>query len=768
MHETSRLSRPLLGGIGILVFAIFAALAWGCARAAPSAPSLLLDPQLAAGDQSSFEQPFEDGPASIRLGPGWQEPEKQWPQSDRHGIAWAEQAARIYFGVPLAPATDLVAVALPLVFPGAPQQVLTPVLNGVRLPSQAMPKDWTELRVPLPASALIAPINTLDLLFAYQAVPAKLGLGADERSLAAVFDLLAVVPHGEPLAVGSAAPEPCARRDQRLVLRRRPTALPLPPARRLAVQLGAVLAAGDGLQLGVALETWDHSRQQLWHGAAASAGGRSLAISVPDQRPARLLLEVEGGAALAAATTNAVWMEPPAIHVVAAAERQPRSPDVFVYLIDTLRADALGIYGSRQATSPHVDAFSRDAVVFDRAYSASAWTLPATFSVLSGLSPSHHGVVLPGDRLPADLAPWLPELLSRRGYETVAISQWLLGGDHFGMNRGFEDYYMNVRRSGKNPSAAARWFLWRQLQQRRHPESPLFAYLHVVDPHALYRPRGRDARFAAEHPGKLSPELYDPNYFLANGLGRNRAEVAHLRALYEGEVHAADRAFGTFVELLKFFGVYDHSVIVLLSDHGEEFYEHGGFDHGRTLYDELLRVPLIVKLPHSQQAGTRVATPVSLLDVAPTIAALAGAAAGGAAAGETAAVGSTAGFDGVPLPLAGLPAGRAAGGPSRAIYSETHADAVNLRAVRLGTLKCIENIGRIDRFSRPAPALQAFDLAADPREISPLPPPDGRYQRCQALLQEQPPGPGTAASARRRRPLPPEEAARLRALGYLR
>ncbi|HYL04880.1 MAG TPA: sulfatase-like hydrolase/transferase, partial [Thermoanaerobaculia bacterium] len=365
------------------------------------------------------------------------------------------------------------------------------------------------------------------------------------------------------------------------------------------------------------------------------------------------------------------------------------------------------------------------------------------------LTPSHHGVAVPGDRLSGDLEPWLPELLSRRGYETVAISQWLLGGDAFGMNRGFEFFYQNVRESGKVPSADARWFLWQQLLHRRHPDSPLFAYLHVVDPHALYRPTGEDGRFAGEHPGKLAPELYDPNYFLANGLGRDPAEVEHLRALYEGEVHAADRAFGTFVDLLEFFGLYDGSVIVLLSDHGEEFYEHGGFDHGRTLYDELLRVPLIVKLPRSRQAGTRVAAPVSLLDVAPTIAALAGAAAAGV------------GFDGVLL----QPAGPAAAGPPRAIFAETHADAVNLRAVRQRNLKCIENLGRIDRFARPAPALEAFDLAADPGEHSPLSPPDVRYQRCSDLLQAEPPGPVTA---RNRRPLPPETAARLRALGYLR
>jgi arylsulfatase A-like enzyme len=746
------LSRRLLHGAGLVAVALAAALAWRCARAAFSTPSLLLDPQLVADEQSFFEQDFEGGPASIRLGPGWQEPEKEWPGTDRRGIGWAEQVARIYFGVPLAQAADFVVVGVPLVFPGAPRQVLTPVLNGRQLASQPMPRDWTELRIPLPAEALTSPINILDLHFTYQAVPAKVGLGADQRTLAAAFDVLAVVPHGEPLAVsgGTGSTAAAAGRDHREIpLRRQPTALPLPPARRIDVDLGAVHSTARGLQLGVDLETWDNTRRPLWHGAADAAGGRSLSVSVRDQRPARLLLQVEGGGARAAAAADAVWMEPPALHVVPAAERQAARPDIFVYLIDTLRADALGVYGSRRPTSPRIDEFSRDAVVFQRAYSASAWTLPATFSVLSGLYPSHHGVMLPGQHLAPDLQPWLPELLARSGYETVGISQWLLGGDPFGLERGFESFYLDIRQTEKNPSATARWFLWHHLLQPRHPDSPLFAYLHLVDPHALYRPRGDDARFAGEQPGALPPELYDPNYFLTSGIGRNSAEVEHLRALYDGEVHAADRAFGTFVDLLKFFDLYDRSLIVLLSDHGEEFYEHGGFAHGRTLYDELLRVPLIVKLPRSRQAGTRVAAPVSLVDVAPTIAALALAGAAGAS------------FDGVPLQRAG----RDGDAPRRPIFAETQADRVHLRAVRQGALKCIANLGGVDGFSRSAPPLQLFDLTSDPGERSPLPPSDGRFERCRALLQRALPG---SRSGKVLLPLPPGDQARLRALGYLR
>ena len=139
------------------------------------------------------------------------------------------------------------------------------------------------------------------------------------------------------------------------------------------------------------------------------------------------------------------------------------------------------------------------------------------------------------------------------------------------------------------------------------------------DPHSRYLPGRRDRVFADEHPGTLRRRstilipLSTPDW------GRIRDDVAHLRALYDGEVQAADRQFGRFVEQLKFFDLYDESLIILVGDHGEEFGEHGGFDHRRTLYEELLRVPLIVKFPRSWELSGRIATPVSTLDLAPTI-----------------------------------------------------------------------------------------------------------------------------------------------------
>ncbi len=463
---------------------------------------------------------------------------------------------------------------------------------------------------------------------------------------------------------------------------------------------------------------------------------------------------IDGGGEAAAAT----GAPPPA-------PRRPIAgrPDVFIYLIDTLRADSVGAYGSPLAATPRIDAFSRDAALFAETRSAASWTLPAVFSILTGRYPFHHGVHLPGDRLPETSEPWLPTLFGRAGYETLGISQWLLGGDGYGIQRGFDTFFLNVYENGKMSSADARWFLEQNLRRPLHPARPLFAFLHTVDPHAIYAPRGADRAFAAARPGRLADDLYNPQIFIARNLHDPR-DVAHLRGLYEGEVKAADRQFGAFLDLLRSAGLYDESLIVLVADHGEEFDEHGSFDHGRTLFEELLRVPMMVKLPRALGiAPRRVTAPVSTVDLAPTLVEAIG------RAGVSGAPGVP-GFDGESL-LAAL---RAPDRPPRALAAETRVEAslesgaVDLQAVTVGSLKCIGDAAGKDQFGRPVAPVRAFDLERDPAERRPLAPTSREHNRCAEELAR------LAARARAEAPatvhqaIPSEDTARLRALGYIR
>jgi arylsulfatase A-like enzyme len=731
----------------------------GCGKSSPSDWRVSFDPEIVDREPGSFHQSF-DGPSSkLVLGTGWyglEHVEKTGPWS---GFSWAASAATVYFAAPSSSEVDLAARCAPFAYAGAAPQTMTPFLNGTALPAVALAADWHEVRVPLPSQLLRRPINTLELRFAHTAQPSRVIGSGDPRELSAAFDQLAVLPRGRVLdAPASRMEGDGARRS--VTLRSEGLAIPLPAAQRYRERFGAVQPSKSGLQ--VALELWsgDGSRREIRRGAADRLSNRSIDFQASGRGASMLLLRLEGehgGPPSPSATVSLELSAPEVLQPLPPAPGGARPPDIFLYLIDTLRADALGAYGSKLGLTPRIDAFAREAIAYERATAPSSWTLPSTVSILSGVYPFEHGMIETGDSLPAG-APWLPEELAKAGYETAAFSQWPLGRS-FGVQRGFGNYYLDVRLAKKSYSELARGLFWQHDFGREDPRRPLFAYVHVSDPHAVYDPTGEDRALADRSPGTLPPQLYNTQIFLAEGYGKNAADTAHLRALYEGEVRHADRQFGAFLDLLRYLGRYDQSLVILVSDHGEEFYEHGGFDHGRTLYEELLHVPLIVKLP-GEQTGLRISQRVSTLDLTPTILMLLG-----RSFGE--------------LRLHGKPLPMTAGGPAaaeRPLFSQVRVGAsatqgaVDLAAVTAGQIKCVHSALKVDRFGKPASSFQIFDLSADPGERTPLAESDSGSAACREELgrwlsraQE-----GEKARDQRQRQLPPEEIQRLRALGYLR
>ncbi len=579
----------------------------------------------------------------------------------------------------------------------------------------------------------------------------------DMRNLSAAFDNLAVLPSGQPLAPGASEIRETRDGWREATLRGDGLAIALPAGSRWNVRFGAARPSGPGLTVSVELARGDGSRVGIWSGPAERLSGRRVAFSAEGEGAFMLLLRLMAarGAGSGPATPPGVALELSAPEVVPERSSDGRPPDIFLYLIDTLRADALGVYGSTLGATPRIDAFARDAVTYERAWSPSSWTLPATVSILSGVYPFAHGMTDLDHQL-SESIPWMPQELSKQGYETVAISQWPLG-QFLALQRGFDTSTVDIRLSTKSYSELARGLFWQYLFGRPKPEKPLFAYIHVPDPHAVYSPKGEDLVFADRHPGSLPAWYYNTMIFVSKDLRRKPAEVAHLRGLYDGEVLHADRQFGAFLDLLKYLGIYDRSAIVLVSDHGEEFDEHGGFDHGRTLYEELLRVPLLVKYPNSVAAGTRVSEQVSTVDIVPTLLSLAGREFGRLR------------LHGRPLPKA------ASGAAGRSLLSEVRVrpsgliGAVDLTATLAGEIKCIGNALSVDRFHRPAPPFEAYDLAADPGEKAPLPAADPRVGACRNEFSRWIERAKRAGDLRGKPidALPPEEIQRLRSLGYL-
>ncbi len=292
-----------------------------------------------------------------------------------------------------------------------------------------------------------------------------------------------------------------------------------------------------------------------------------------------------------------------------------RAPLAVIYLVDTLRADHTGVYGYVRGTTPELDAFAEDAVVFEQAIMHSSWTKPSVASIFTSRLPSQHRAVQLRDALDASNVT-LAQHLDERGWATgAAIANSVIYGAESRFDRGF-DFFAGLHgeddRRSKLVNAdvvvdAALGWAWSR------PGLPTFLYVHTMDPHVPYGPPPPFDRMFGPHPTEGHPAA-DPRTDYLEPLDRER-----LIAQYDGEIAYGDREFGRFVRALKEAGVYDDALILFVADHGEEFLDHGRWLHGRSVFDELIRVPLVLKLPGSRHAGRRVAGQVQGVDIVPTV-----------------------------------------------------------------------------------------------------------------------------------------------------
>lgn len=379
-------------------------------------------------------------------------------------------------------------------------------------------------------------------------------------------------------------------------------------------------------------------------------------------------------------------------------------PRVVLLSIDTLRADAL----SRERT-PHLDRLGGDSVVFRKALSPASWTLPAMASVMTGVSPQVHRALDPGGRVPDGLVT-LAEALRRSGYRTAALVSSTVLGPAVNLTQGFDEYWSSpgpwlgrsfgaglVRlasdrfRPEEAPppdlaDLAADWL-------DDHRDEDFFLWIHLFDPHAPYGPPRRYLDGRQPPPGgRWRFEGWDEEAIRAGTWVPSLAEREWIRHLYLGEVRYADDFVGRLVAELKRLGLYEETLLVLVSDHGEEFWEHDAYGHGHTLYDELLHVPLLVKLPRSARTG-RIVTPVSTASVTPTVL-------------DLCALPFPPGYPAEPS-LAPLLAGKAPP-PAAPLLSLGLNRFEDRRSVRFGSFKYI----RRDMTGRE----ELYDLAWDPKE----------------------------------------------------
>ena len=313
-----------------------------------------------------------------------------------------------------------------------------------------------------------------------------------------------------------------------------------------------------------------------------------------------------------------MWM--PAISLIASGAgctTDPGPPDIVVVVIDTLRADHTGVYGHSRPTTPELDALAAEGLRFNRGYAHSGWTLPSFASLFTGLAPHDHKVGRDGLRPSQfgrldDEFETLPELLKRKQYRTGAWVNNSYLAPEFGFQQGFDVYDWKGATNDNHRSAietAALAIDWLDAA-----DGPSFALVHFMEPHLDYGlDEGLRGHFAPVDAPPV-PVPFGPSQMWfpwVNGFaGPPEPTREFLRLLYDEDVFSADRALGELASALR---ERDNTIVVVTSDHGEEFWDHGRFEHGHSLFSELLRVPLIVAGPGLEPSV--VDTPVGHVDL---------------------------------------------------------------------------------------------------------------------------------------------------------
>jgi arylsulfatase A-like enzyme len=428
---------------------------------------------------------------------------------------------------------------------------------------------------------------------------------------------------------------------------------------------------------------------------------------------------------------------------------EPRPADgrrnVLLVSLDTLRADHVGAYGSDLPTTPALDRVAASGTLFEHAIVTYPSTPGSHMSMMTGAYPSVHGVIGPLDVLPAGM-PTLPQIVAGHGYRTAAFTENGMLVAHSGFQRGFDSYHENKGSTVWDASgqvdvtfpAGLRWL-------QAHRGERFFLFLHTYQVHEPYSP----------------PPAFDLfTTYQEDGQKRPITESTPLairdRHAYAGEVRYTDSELARLLDGIAALGELERTLVVITSDHGEEFWEHGWKAHDETLYDEVLRVPLVLRAPGLVPAGLRIPTQVSLVDLAPTVLELLGIPVPPAMQGRSL------------VPLLRDPG--AAPFAERVVFAELtkRKKGTRLWAARTGRRKWIWRDG-------PGVPVEIYDLRADPEERRNLATPElaaevaalrEQYAALVAAGTARAPGAPTAP-ATTPPVLDPRTEEKLRALGYV-
>lgn len=449
-----------------------------------------------------------------------------------------------------------------------------------------------------------------------------------------------------------------------------------------------------------------------------TAGWRDYEIAItgePGAQPVELAFETRTPGSTGAAARELFWGSVNAIGLRATGpfSRSVPRPNVILISLDTLGAGHLSSFGNEPGVSPFLDDLFARGFSWRRAYAHYPSTLISHASLFTGLLPVSHGVSLFDPLLRIET---LADVFAKAGYSTVAFTENAFVSSDFGFDRGFDEYDNGetmVIQGGEGfaERTFARATHWLAENGAR---TPFFMFIHTYEVHAPYRPRdeqarrvtdridpGYDGRYRDSYPGNLDELAHNSGDRLLT-----EREMKHLAALYAGEINYLDRVVARFFAALEGMPLGDQTLVVLTSDHGEAFGEHGRVGHGETLFNQVLHVPLAFYWPGKIPPGSA-DTPVQLADVMPTILDLVG-------------LSTTRKFDGVSLKMA-MESG-AEVPPNRPIFAELATAWGECRRMQLPdgcpTRRLAVQTDRFKLMTSELPPSQAlYDLQADPGEM---------------------------------------------------
>ena len=380
-----------------------------------------------------------------------------------------------------------------------------------------------------------------------------------------------------------------------------------------------------------------------------------------------------------------------------------QGPNVVFIIVDTVHAKHMGAYTSGLKNSPNIDKLAKTGVFFEKAYAVSSWTKPSVASLISGVMPSEHRVTGVRDSLVPDFKT-VGEFFKEAGYITAGYASHIYLNESSGFSQGIDEYEQINQSKGLHTAVTSHLITdkainWLNKKDFNKSKKNFFLFLHYFDPHFRYMPHA-EFNYTGAYKGNLQPSMSIKALFKT--LPKfTTADVQYLVDLYRGEIAYTDFQIGRLIDFLTKSGLLNNTLLVLTSDHGEEFLEHGALSHTRTLYDEILHIPLMIHFPNRLKAA-RISTPVTQLDILPTLLDL--------------ALNKTNPINGGAISLVPLMSNPSISVPERDLFSEVSYSssqnskkiAPDLISVRSGKYKLIRNmIGK---------SWKLYNLEADPRE----------------------------------------------------